>query len=77
MHHITEHNTKQEWERYYGKKSRVYFFISWHTISVNNFLKRPSKFISRYKCRFDHMFKLISDQSHLWRVNASLLSYNI
>lgn len=46
MTHISEHDTKQEGERNNGKYSRVYLFVHWNTIGVDNLLESKSKFIA-------------------------------
>ena len=43
MANISEHQAELEWESHTRKYSRVNFFVRRHTISVNNFLKGPSK----------------------------------
>lgn len=39
MSNITEHDTKQEWENWNCIKGWVYLLISWHTVSVDDFLE--------------------------------------
>ena len=45
MSNISEHKPKQEGEGHTGKDSRVYFFIAWNTIGINNLLKGLSEII--------------------------------
>ena len=46
MTNITKHNSEKEREYCNSKQCRVDFFISWYTISIDNFLKRCCKVIS-------------------------------
>lgn len=43
MTDITEHDTEKEGENGNGEESRVYFLVSWHTVSVNDLLEWSSE----------------------------------
>lgn len=51
MHDISKHYTKEKRESDNCKYCWIYFLVSWHTISIDNFLKRPCKIISFDKGR--------------------------
>jgi hypothetical protein len=59
MEYITEHNTKQEWERYARKNGGIDFLVRWHTICIDNFLEYPSEFIQSKVCRLYQAFDFI------------------
>ena len=46
MTHISEHNTKEEGEGYASENGWVNLLVHGHTISVDDFLKSPCKFVS-------------------------------
>ena len=45
MADISEHDTEEEGEDGYCEKSGIYLFVSWNTVSVNNFLEGGSEIV--------------------------------
>lgn len=45
MQEISEHDTKEEWERNAGEHSWVYLFVISYTVSINNFLENRCELI--------------------------------
>ena len=61
MANITKHDSEQERENCNGEESRVYLFVSWHTIGINNLLERSCEVIGLEEswwlfecCRLSH-----------------------
>jgi hypothetical protein len=45
MHEITEHHTEEEWERHACENGRIHFFVTWNTVSINNFLENCGELV--------------------------------
>ena len=74
MAHISEHDSKEEWESYLGENGWVDFFVHWNTISINDFLEWPCELIDfdigrGFNCVISELLKVCG------RVECEDLSY--
>lgn len=65
MGDVSKHYTELKWKCNYRKKRRINFFVSWHSISIDNLLKDEGEFISLYVCRRGFVYWEIVDLLHL------------
>jgi hypothetical protein len=59
MHEISEHDTKEERERYASENSWVDLFVAWDSISINNLLISKSEGISFEICWFVQSINIV------------------